>query len=222
MIEIPLNELQHKYAYVDPASGKKANELRKIRAKSAIVVIAPDWMGRIFVLEAWAARCSTEDLIEKMYAIEDAFHLKVMGGEANGMQSIFQDAIIRDARLRGKRLPLQPISQSTRIDKDWRIRNRLGPVLSSGKLFLRDHMTELKTEIAGFPLTPFKDLVDALASVIAMLPVRRTVNEKQDETDKLLGYLRKTGASPKHIESVAKQRQERMVSSPWMSRSTST
>ena len=219
MIDIPLTDLAQRYAYVDPASGKKAGELRKVRARSAIVVIAPDWLGRIFVLEAWAARCSTDDLIEKMFAVEDAFKLKMMGGEANGMQSIFQDAIIRDARLRGKRLPLQLIYQPTRIDKDWRIRNRLGPVLSSGKLFVRDHMTELKTEIAGFPLTPFKDLIDALASAIAMLPVQRTVNERQNETDSLLSYLRRSGASPAHIEQVARQRTERMVTTSWMSRS---
>ena len=217
MIEIPFSDFTERYAYVDPASGKKASEMKKVRARSAIVVIAPDWMGRVFVLEAWAARCSTDDLIEKMYSVHDAFKLKVMGGEANGLQSLFQDAVIRDARLRGKQLPLQPIMQPTKIDKDWRIRNRLGPVLSSGRLFVRDDMTELKTEIAGFPLTPFKDLIDALASAIALMPVRATRPEKDRETEKLLSYLRQSGAPASHIEKVHR---ERMARTPWFSTST--
>ena len=59
MTEIKLADLNPRFAYVDPASGKKQQELKKVRARSAIVVVAADWIGRIFVLDAWAKRCST-------------------------------------------------------------------------------------------------------------------------------------------------------------------
>jgi len=200
-----LSDLAVRFAYVDPASGKKERELRKVRARSAIVVVAPDWQGRVFVLDAWAERCSTDKLIERMYATHEKWQLKLLGGEANGMQSLFQDAVQRDARLRGKILPLTHIHQSTHVDKDTRIRTRLQPYVAGGRLFIRDDMVELKTEIAGFPLTPFKDCIDALASAIAMIPPVCTAPERNRELDELLDYLRKSGAPPDYIERVKRE-----------------
>jgi hypothetical protein len=206
MTEIPLDQLTERYAFCDPASSKKDHELKAIKARSAIVVVAPDWLGRIFVLEAWAKRCSTDQLIEKMFAVHDTWKLRVLGGEANGLQELFQEAVMRDARLRGKQLPLRPVHQPTRIEKTWRIRTILQPIIASGRLFVRDDMTELKTEIASFPLSPLKDMVDALASAIALVPLRVTRKETDAETEHLLDYLRKTGAPAAVIEEVARRR----------------
>ena len=200
-----LSDLAVRYCYVDPASGKKERELKKVRARSAIVVVAPDWQGRIFVLDAWAERTSTEKLIERMYSTHDKWQLKIMGGEANGMQSIFQDAVIRDARLRGKHLPLTHIYQPTGIDKDTRIRTRLQPLIANGRLFVRQDMTELITEIEGFPLTPFKDCIDALAGAVALIPPIATTPERDRELDTLLDYLRRTGAPPDYIERIKRE-----------------
>jgi hypothetical protein len=205
-IRIPLEELPERYAFVDPASSKKDGELRLVRARSAIVTITSDWLGRIFVLEAWAERTSTDKLIEKMYATHETWKLRSLGGEANGLQELFQEAVLRDARLRGKRLPLNPIHQPTRVEKDWRIRTTLQPIIASGRLFLRPDMTELRTEIASFPMTPIKDLVDALSSAVRMLPKRAKSQKDDSELESLLDYLRKSGASPSVIEEVARRR----------------
>ena len=67
MAEIRLDELPERYGFVDPASSKKDGELKRIKARSAIVVVAPDWLGRVFVLDAWCGRVSTDHLIERMY-----------------------------------------------------------------------------------------------------------------------------------------------------------
>lgn len=203
---IRLDDLLERYAYVDPASGKKERELRKVRARSAIVVVAPDRIGRVFVLSTWVERCTTDKLIEKMYETHERWKLRILGGEANGMQSIFQDAIIRDAKMRGKALPLTPIYQPTNIDKDTRIRNVLHPLLHDGRLFVRDDMAELKTELAGFPTTPFKDCVDALACAIKMIPPRPTKVEERGNVDAHINYLKQTGAPAWYIEQVARQR----------------
>lgn len=203
---IRLADLSERYAFCDPASSKKDGELRQVKARSAIVVIAPDWLGRIWVLDAWAKRCSTDELIERMYRTHEIWNLRQLGGEANGLQELFQEAVMRDARLRGKKLPLRPIHQHTRIDKDWRIRTILQPVIANGRLFIRPDMTELKTEIGAFPLSPIKDLVDALASAIKMVPPRATRRENDAEVDKLLDYLRKTGAPASVIEEVARRK----------------
>jgi predicted phage terminase large subunit-like protein len=204
--EIKLEELPDRYAFVDPASSRKAVEGNlKTKARSAIVVVAPDWLGRIFVLDAWAARTSTDDLIERMYKVHDTWHLRVLGGEANAMQELFQEAVQRDARLRGKQLPLRPVHQPTKIDKEWRIRTILQPIVANGRLFLRPDMTTLRTEIGSFPLSPLRDCIDALASAIKLIPPRATRKERDRELEHLLSYLRKTGAPASYIEEVARR-----------------
>jgi predicted phage terminase large subunit-like protein len=207
--EIKLEDLPERYGFLDPASSKKEGELKAVKARSAIVVVAPDWLGRIFVLDTWAKRCSTDELIERMYRTHETWKLRVLGGEANAMQELFQEAVMRDARLRGKQLPLRPVHQPTRIDKDWRIRTVLQPVIANGRLFMRPDMTELRTEIASFPLSPIKDLIDALASAIKLVPPKPTRREADAELESLLAYLRKTGAPSAVIEEVARRRRLR-------------
>lgn len=203
--EIKLTDLPDRYGFVDPASSKKGSELKMTKARSAIVVVTQDWAGRIYVLDAWAARCSTDTLIERMYKTHETWNLRVLGGEASGLQELFQEAVLRDARLRGKHIPLRPIHQPTRIEKDWRIRTAIQPVIANGRLFVREEMTDLKVELANFPLSPMKDMVDALASAIRLLPPVR-VKQTSINNDELLSYLRKTGAPPEYIEAVARRR----------------
>jgi len=203
--EIKLDDLSERYGFLDPASSKKDGELKRIKARSALVVVAPDWLGRIFVLDAWCGRTSTDDLIERMYKTHEIWKLRVLGGEANAMQELFQEAVLRDARLRGRSLPLRPVHQPTRLEKDWRIRTILQPIIANGRLFLRPDMTELRTEIASFPLSPFKDTVDALASAVKMIPRRGTRKEQDAEKQQLMEYLRKSGAPSSYIEEVARR-----------------
>jgi hypothetical protein len=84
----------------------------------------------------------------------------------------------------------------------------LQPIIGNGRLFVREDMTELRTEIASFPLSPLKDLVDALASAIALVPPRHTRREDDAEIEHLLSYLRKTGAPAAAIEEVARRKRQ--------------
>lgn len=203
--QINLEDLPERYAFLDPASTRKDAELKHQKARSAIIVVAPDWLGRVFVLDTWAQRASIDEIIERIYATEATWKLRSFGVEANAMQELFHEAIARDARLRGKKLPLRAVHQPTRIDKDWRIRTVLQPIVASGRLFLRSDMGELRTEITAFPLSPLKDMVDALASAIKMIPPRATRRDVDEEKEALLSYLRKTGAPAAVIEEVARR-----------------
>lgn len=206
--QIKLADLPDRFGFVDPASSRKDGELKRIKARSAIVVVAPDWLGRIFVLKAWAKRCSTDELIEEMYRSHEQWKLRVLGGEANGLQELFQEAVQRDARQRGRSLPLRPYHQPTRIEKTWRIRTILQPVVGNGRLFLAEGMTELRSELTSFPLSPLVDMVDALASAIKLIPPRLSRGNKDtnEEVDILLDYLRRSGAPMQEIERVARER----------------
>ena len=55
-------------------------------ARSAIVTVARDPLGRVFVLDAWAAKCPTSQLIERIFAVYAQWMPAVFGIEANAMQ----------------------------------------------------------------------------------------------------------------------------------------
>ena len=192
MTSLSLNDLAPKYGFCDPASGEQT--LRKIASRSAIVVAAGDHLGRIFVLYTWAARVSAGDLMERIYQINDRFHVRSFGIEANGLQTLYKGAIQRDAALRERNLPLVGINQPTKTLKDNRIRGYLQPLIGNGKLLLRKDMVELQHEITTFPMNPQKDLIDALASVCGMIPPVRPKRAHDAEREAALEYLRRSGA----------------------------
>jgi hypothetical protein len=190
-------------AFLDPASSKKL-PLKRVRARSAIIVSGQDALGRVFVLHAWADRIPTSDLIDKVFAINEAWKPRRFGIEANAMQSLFADVVNHQAKVRMKRLPLVAVTQDTKVDKDWRIRSGLQPVIAEGRLFKQETQYELIAELTSFPMSVTKDLVDALASAVALLPRPIMRRERDREMEDRLAYLRETGADPRYIEAVAR------------------
>ena len=190
---LPYDAIRPIVAFVDLAGGRADPSLRRVRARSAIVVLGGDDLGRVFVLEAWAQRVSTDQLIERIYETQARWQPKVIGIEANAMQSLFVDAIQRDARLQQRSLPAVPVYQPTKLDKLFRIRMRLQPLIAYGKMFVPEEFTELRREIQNFPMHPTKDLIDALASATTLLPNRRAHHE-HEEALAVAKYLRDTNA----------------------------
>ena len=204
-MEIKLSDMVERYSFCDPASGRQV--IKRVRARSAVVTIGVDHLMRFFVLHTFADRCSTDKLIEKLVEIGETYQPRLFGIEANAMQSLFANAMRREARTAKKRIPFIPITQPTKIDKDFRIRAALQPVIASGRLFLQANQIDLRGELLSFPMSPTKDLVDALASAIAMAPNRQTRREKDKELESRLAYLRATGAPLHYIEQVAEGRE---------------
>ena len=200
-VRIKLADLPDKYFFLDPASGKRgAQKLRRVRARSAIVGVAPDWLNRIYVIHAWADRVSADKLIDLVIDLCEEWKPRVFGVEANAMQSLFAELVHRDAVKRLKHsVPIVPIHQPTNIDKDWRIRTAIQPVIADGRLFLQPAHEKLKLEITTFPMALFKDLVDALASVVALVPIRPLPERKNIEAQALAQYLRDSGAPLDYI-----------------------
>lgn len=203
MTRLPLSDLGYRVAFCDPAAGKSLN-LKRVRARSAIVVVAQDTWGRIFTLLAWAARCSTDALTAKLFEVNETFTPRSFGIESNAMQSLYGDMVGREARFRERRVPILEVRQPTNVEKDWRIRTVLQPVIGNGRLFLQSSHLELRAELVNFPMSPTKDLVDALASAIAMLPTVQIRRERDGELEARLAYLRETGAPMEYIQQVAR------------------
>lgn len=188
------------YAFLDPASGK-LKTVKRIAARSAIVVIGVDPYTRIFVRYAWAARCSTDALMDQVYKVQEEFQPQLFGVEANAQQSLFGEALRREARWRDLDIHIVGVDQPTRIDKDFRIRTALQPAIREGRLFLPEEgLAELRLEIQAFPLGATKDLIDALASAVSLVPARPTSTQNESEIEELAAYLRSQGVSPQVIE----------------------
>jgi hypothetical protein len=195
----PLADLPERFSFADPASGKKL-ALRSVRARAAIVTIGVDAIGRIFVLDAWADRVSAQKLSDKILEMCDRWTPALFGCEANAMQSLFADLVDFERRLRGMRVPITPVVQPTRIDKDFRIRISLQPVIGERRLFVHPSQVELRAELTTFPTNPRKDLVDALASAIALVPPRAIAREQDARADALSKYLLDSGMQRPYIE----------------------
>jgi len=191
------------YGFCDPAgtpAHRAAAQLKRTRSRSAVIVIGADALRRIFVLHAWGERCTPTVLATKIIETASAWPTQVFGIEANAMQSLYAEMVQRDARLAGLALPLTPVVQPTGVDKDWRIRTTLQPVVAKGRLFLLAGHDELRAEIAGFPSGATKDLVDALASAVSLVPPAVARRDADDEAFALARYLRESGAPGHYIE----------------------
>ena len=193
---LPLAHVVDRVAFADPASGRKGAELKHTRARQAIVVVGHDPAARVIVLEAWADRVPTDDFIDRIFATNAQWKPRTFGIEANAMQSLFADAVAREARTNGVRLPLLAVTQPTKIDKIFRIRAGLQPVIGDRRLVIRDEQRALVEELEAFPNGLTVDVLDALESAIRLLP-RRLVDFRDEgdvEAKRLAAHLRESGA----------------------------
>ncbi len=186
------------YAFLDPAGKKKGTDsLKKVRANTAIVIIGVDPLQRVIVLEAWRAKTSAAATTKQVFDLNDRWHPKIFGCEANAMQELYADMLLMEAQRQNVRINLVPITQPTNVDKHWRIRTVLNPLLNHGRLFLLPNQHDLHRELTSFPMAPLVDLVDALASACAMIPPKpKPPAESADEAADLAEYLRNQGVAP--------------------------
>ena len=209
MISHELSKLP-RYAFTDPAgSSQKASsaKLKKIRALQASIVLAVDDIQRIFVIYSWAGRLVTSKYLDKLIQICDDYAPKKFGIEANAMQSLFAE-LVHDAarrRLGAHKNKFMPITQPTKIDKFFRIRSTLEPVINEGRLFVPEHMTELLADLRGFPTIQHIDRIDCLASAVSLIPSRPLPERRTEEADALARYLRNSGAPSDYIEKRVKE-----------------
>lgn len=184
------------YAFLDPAGRKKAQDVKKVRARSAIVIIGADPLRRILVLDTWARKASAITTMEEVFKLNEKWHPKVFGCEANAMQELYAEMLQLEASRRKVSLPLVPVPQPTNIQKEFRIRTTLNPVVGYGRLFLHESQLDLHREIVSFPMLALMDLVDALASAVALVPPKSPPAANRSEREAIAAHLRDQGVAP--------------------------
>ena len=201
MAQVFLDDIQPRYMWLDPASGKADANLKSVRARSAIVVIGTDALHRIWVLYSWSSRVGTNEIVKQFNDRVQKWGPIVAAYEDVGQQSLLEDPIMSDATDRGIVVPLAPVTVTTKVDKNWRIRSILQPIIGAGRLIINEQLIELKNEITGFPMSSIKDLIDALASCCALVPPPVSHEQNSDAVKNLASYLRNSGVSAREIES---------------------
>lgn len=199
-MKLPFEQLEF-YAFCDPAGSKKAQEIKRTRANAAIVCVGADALQRVFVVEWWEKRAATEEMTEKIFEVNRIWKPRVFGCEANAMQELYGEMVQLEAKHRSIRLPLTPVYQTAKVEKMYRIRTGLQPVIRAGRLFLAEQMVGERTKLAAFPMNVKQiDGIDALENAIRLIPKRAAPKQRSDEVESVAAYLRAQGASPQVIE----------------------
>lgn len=207
-MRINRKDLSPAYGFLDPHGGQ--SDIKRVASRSALLIAQADAIGRVFVTHAWAGRCSTPMIMSKIEQAVERMAVKIMGVEANGLAGLWTDAMRVNAQLRMKRLPLKAVKQPPNQEKIFRIRTTLQPVISRGMLFLDMNdpgQIELQHEIVSFPMSVRMDMVDALASLVRhIIPPVTTRRESEIRQDAFLKYMRDSGASPRQMEAIMRER----------------
>jgi hypothetical protein len=138
--------------------------------------------------------------------------------EENNLASLWADALRTDPEWPSYGVRLVGATQPTNLEKDYRIRTTLQPLVANGRVFLNESdpgTLELRAEIKTFPMNARKDLIDAFASLCRRMGLRSRRTGVDNEAAAYLQYLRETGADPALIEGEAHRlRTEALASGP--------
>lgn len=199
MPSIRLDQLPRAYAYLDPASGRK--KTKNPNARSALIVAVPVYPAFVCVLHAWAVRASTTEITEEIFSVHARFDPAQIAIETAGQQYLLYSHVSDEAVRRGIRLPLVEGKQYTEEAKDQRIQDAIQPLWLQGRLCIQRYQTNLREELTDFPRGAVKDLLDALAGCISIMPKPTPVKGQHDTRRAILDYLYRAGATPTEIGS---------------------
>jgi len=148
---------------------------QKKNARNAMVCVAKDPEGRMFVLDAYLERMNPTFLYTKFIAMHRRYEVSKAAIEDVGFQRLLKFPLYQEQRKQNHSFPV--LEQPAIGDKDARIRTLI-PYTESHLLFIKRGLTELVEEIKNFPLFPTKDGVDALAACIPLFGLRAVPTER--------------------------------------------
>lgn len=198
---IPIESLE-RYAYADLAAGKDAKGNKRRTSRQVIVVGGRDWMNRWFWLYVWAGRLTASQFKDKIIWSQEVHNPRRFGLEANGMQVLFGSIVREEAKEKlGSGIKMMAIYQPTNVEKNFRIRTGIEPVILQGRFFLRESEIDARAELHGFPTAATKDIVDAMETCMDLVAPKRAMKKANDiEKEQYAAYLRSSGMLASDIE----------------------
>lgn len=207
MPTVKIDQLGPCYMYLDPASGRK--KTKNPNARSALIVCQPVPPAYVCVAHAWAARASTTEITEEVFRSYAVYRWVLGAVETAGQQFLLYSHIIDEALRRGIRLPLVEGKQYTEDAKDQRINDAITPLWIQGRLCIQSYQLALRDELNDFPRGALKDLLDALAGCISLMPKPTPIRAAHDTRKAVVDYLWKAGATSLQVSQYEKSLLER-------------
>jgi len=139
------------------------------RAKHAIVVLG-FYEENIYLLDRWAEKASYDTYIGQLYKMAEKWNLTKVGLETIAAQKYLKYHIEYRNRIEGRTLRIQELKgEIENVDgtmtrnKEWRIRNALGPVFENGRFWVQEKFQDFIEEYETFPKGKYVDMLDATA-----------------------------------------------------------
>lgn len=166
----------------DPSSGGTQAE-----AENAIVIAGMDWKHRVFFLDAWSKNCGFGRAIEEWHVLNDKWRCAYNYFESVGAHKEVDEMLrMRPARCQfcGKdhrKIRPKPI-QPPPGNKEDRIRDYMQPACEEDRIYVGEHLRELKRQLEEFPFCDLLDLADCAAYAVKRL--RPPAGSKEDASKK--------------------------------------
>ena len=161
----------------DPAATEKGITSRTSR--SAFSVWMCDWEARKVLLFSRVGYVSLEEAFDWIFEAQDLFQGMIAECivESNAFQKVLKDLLVKEREKRG--IYVYFTHKPAIVDKDARIRARLGPDLARGKVFLVEgqHL-EFIGEKNVFPQGRLKDILDSSEKAMSVLRIPASPKEK--------------------------------------------
>jgi predicted phage terminase large subunit-like protein len=201
MPTVATNKL-YKTAFADPAGGTNTLLTHAgTRSRASIVVVGQDDLERIFILEAWAKRLPPDQLMAKMFETQFKWKPAIFGMDSSGPQLQFHQIVKKEARDRNIHWNLRGVAERT--DKITFIETVLQPIVAQGRLLrsaVEHEVADLKNEWQSFPGGSYKDIMDALARAVWLLPSSLPAHLRLMDRMQLKRYLERTGMDSSQVE----------------------
>jgi predicted phage terminase large subunit-like protein len=158
-----LPDIRHTFISVDPAIGQSENN-----DFTAVVCAHVDVEGTWFIEQAKRFKISATDTVELVFELIKQFKPNCIGIESVAYQKALIHMLDQESRRRQVVLPLAEIKPGTDKTKEMRI-SSLQPRFEWGRVLLNQGLDDLEDELLSFPRGKHDDLIDAMASLDAII-----------------------------------------------------
>ena len=178
------------YTFVDPAIS-----LRQEADYSAIVTVGVTKYNDIYILDVFRERVEPDELISNILRIGEEFKPNTIGIETVQFQKMLALEIKKQMRMQWKFFHIYEMKPTG--EKESRIKATLQPRYSSWVVYHKgdwNNIKELELELIKFPNGKHDDMIDALASCVAMANIENkqtslTGVQKRSELDDIIFEL---------------------------------
>jgi predicted phage terminase large subunit-like protein len=148
-----------RYLLVDPAYS-----LNKKSDYSAFILCGFDRAGVLHIMEAFRDKLDAREVVDKIFALRQQYHPRLVGVEANASQQVLLHWIKERQLDLNIHFRIEGIKTGPKQSKQDRIKALL-PYFKSNKIAIPEQFEELHTELACFPSIKHDDLSDALSFI---------------------------------------------------------